>query len=183
MSTKFLHAYTILEITIVMSVIVVMMGLGITGLVSFKTNAEFNSAYTSLVTNIRTIQNRAKNSISEDSGTTPSDYYAIFFQTDTYHSYRCADHQSTLSCQKTVNLFQDTELREAIISIGDCNNILVQRLTGKIYTSEFTGDLNDSIITGAARKTPVSCQIRLVGGTGDDRIINFNLTTNQVSFE
>lgn len=183
MEGKFLHAYTLLEIIVVISVIVVMMGLGITGLVSFKRNAEFNSTYTSLVTNIRSIQNRARNSISEDSGVTPSDYYGIFFSQNEYSSYRCINSGNNLNCSKTVRMFQDTALLNASFTLGECNNVLFQRLTGRIYTVNYESELGEVITTGQPGKIIESCNFTLSGGNGEQREINFNLNTNQVSFE
>lgn len=183
MEVKFLRAYTILELVIVMSVIAVMMGLGIVGLTTFKRNAEFNSSYTSLVTNIRSIQSRARNSVSEDSGVTPTDFYGIFFTQNQYFSYRCIRVTNNLNCSKTVRLFQDTSLLNATFTFGNCRNVLFERLTGRLYSVQYTGQLTDAIITGLPSKTSSQCTFVLNGGNGDSKDMIFNLVTNQVSFE
>ena len=183
MEVKHLRAYTILELVIVMSVIAVMLGLGISGLNTFKRNAEFNSTYTSVVTNIRTVQSRAQNSVSEDSGQTPSDYYGIFFTQNQYFSYRCVRSSNNLNCSKTVRMFQDTSLLNATFTLGTCRNVLFERLTGKLYSVTYTGSLTDTLVTGLPSKTNNQCNFVLNGGNGDSKDMNFNLLTNQVSFE
>lgn len=182
-----LKSFTLLELLVVMGIIAVLGGLGVTGLTRFQANTQVQTAFNDVFSILKTLQNSAENSIAftNASAVTPKycsslgpcvpDYYGIKFTTNTYTVYGCLISGNNIICSNQ-NMIQlgGLNLSSVVYSFSgsQCDYILFQRLTGDII--DVSGDPTWSITANSI------CTLRISNSFGDSRVIEINLTSNSI---
>jgi type II secretory pathway pseudopilin PulG len=93
-------AYTLLELIVIMSVSGSLLGMGVVGLISYRSYTQLQNAYSDVVSIIRKQQNRANNSSSLAvlSGQAPY-LFALNFNNNNYSLYYCQQaSQNNVTC-------------------------------------------------------------------------------------
>lgn len=192
---KVIKAFSMLEIVLVLAVLAILMGLGWTGLINFRSTAETQNAYSELVSVIKTIQNRANNSVSSTSTGVIPDFYVLFFSQNKYYSFNCCYNSSCsrASASTTVRCTKDTTLSyrqlPADIRItpdSNCAGIGFGKLNGKFTTFSLpTGTNLDSINSfGSTISQNGTCNITLSHNLiSSKRTIEFNLNNNSLNVQ
>lgn len=166
-------AFTLLEIMVVLGVIAFLFGLGTIALIRFRNYTQLTTSYNELVSSLKSLQNKAKNSvassaISSDIPNAVPDLYTLRVENNSYDFFDCmilSDRLncSTLSQQESVIMPSGVQLQ-----IEGCIGIAFERLTGNIDLVQTNGALFTADPTG-------SCTIRLTQTSlGDLRSIVVN---------
>ncbi len=143
-----LKGATLLELIIVMGILAAIMGLGVYGLIKFQGTVELQSVYSEFVANLKTLQNKAKNSINTSSTNDKAPFiYAIIFDQNTYTFYSCDKAtSSTLLCVEDSSIPEvDTSSKGVLISNPGCNGMGFSRLTGDIVSINITNFTFNSV--------------------------------------
>jgi len=129
-------AFSLLELIVAMGVIAVIMGLGITGLVSLRTTVELQGAYSEFVENLKSLQNQGKNSTSGSLGSNSVPFmYGIFFTSTGYAFGNCDKPTSNQgSCFIDSSLAKVNTLNKNVLITStdpsNCSGIAFVRLPG-----------------------------------------------------
>jgi type II secretory pathway pseudopilin PulG len=170
-----LKGTTLLELIIVMGVIAAVFGLGIAGLIKFQGTAEVQSVYSDFISNIKTLQNKAKNSVNAAATHDKAPYvYAVIFNQNKYTFYNCDKATST-----TLICTEDTSNPEVLLSIKHstlsnqgCDAVGFTRLTGDIISINTTNFTYNT--TGACSYTFLQTSAQVT------KDVNINLTSNSI---
>jgi len=117
-----MRGFTLLEAVIVMAIIAIISGLGIYGIVRYRSTVELNSVYSELVTSIKKQRNKAINSVvynpSNQVGITfnAPDFYSLRFNlgTGTYDLYIC----NSVGSSKLITCIEDGSTETPILPKG-----------------------------------------------------------------
>jgi len=188
-----LKAFSLLEFVIVFGVLAVLMGLGWTGLINFRSTAEMQNAYSELVSVIKTEQNKAKNSVSSNNdGGTPH-FYTLFFIGNKYYAFNCGNSvvplsssSSSITCTKdSTVLFRILPANIIINPDPQCAGLGFAKLTGK-FTS-FTlpigyGSLDTVTSFGTTYSQSGTCNIKISHTLiSTQKAIEVNLNQNNLN--
>lgn len=185
--------FSLLELIIVMAVIAVVMGLGWSGLMSFRATAEMQNAYSELVSVIKTEQNKAKNSVSSgNDGVTPY-FYSLFFVDNKYYAFNCGDTRDQLSptsnsirCVKNPDVtFRQLPADIKIVPDSKCSGLGFAKLTGKFtsFTLPVTATNLDTVTSFNAMYDQTGmCGIKIKHDLiPTEKIIEVNLDINNLN--
>lgn len=185
-----LKAFSMLEMVIVLAIIAVLMGLGWTGLINFRSTAEMQNAYSELVSVIKSQQNKAKNSVSSKSdGTTPY-FYALFFANNKYYAFNCGDNNTPNNIAQNVRCTKDStvifRLLPADIKLvpdTGCTGLGFTRLSGRFVSLALPANNLDSISTFDTTYTYSGvCNIKISHTQiSTERLVEINLNTSNVT--
>jgi len=109
-------AFTLLELIIVMAIIVTLLGIGFSSLIGFRNTVQLQSVYSEFVENMKSLQNKARNSSSVN-GTAPF-LYAIFIGSNlnTYTFGNC-----TKPPAGATNFICNIDPKAAVVNIANTN--------------------------------------------------------------
>lgn len=198
-------AFSLIELIVVFGVLAVIMGLGISGLISFRNNLDLNSFYTDIQLAIKTAQNNARNSrdINDTSArqdAESAEYYLLQFTIVTSGSKRnrTTNYDYFLSYLKDLNngslitempnqsisnltsnyiSFAFSE-NSSSLSATDCYNIGFKRLTGDIVFLRPGKKSTAEINTGTCTITITHSDL-----PGVQKEVVFDADTNQITYD
>lgn len=186
---KIKRAFTILELLIVMTVISVITGLGIWGLIMFRDNVDIESNYSSVHSYIQTVQNKSVNTTttgfipsefdprSDNFPSTPT-YFGISFIEDTYNLYSCRD--STID-GITCDVTEKNILKSNNVFNTQCPFILFK--TGRLSLSSANiVDMTSQRATVSMNNSMESCELTIVKSSSNlKKTLYINFLENSVS--
>jgi prepilin-type N-terminal cleavage/methylation domain-containing protein len=188
-----MKAFSLFEIIMVMAIVAILMGLGWSGLMTFRATSEMQNAYSELVSVIKTEQNKAKNSLSAGTeGVTP-DHYSIFISGNQYFAYNCrktSTVNNNVRCTKDSTFIarilpQDITINPSSNTAATpfCKGIGFTRLTGKFVSFEAVPDnLNDVNAFDTTFKGEGICTIKLFHTmVNAEKNIELNLDINSLN--
>jgi len=183
-----LKAFSLLEMIIVLAILAILMGLGWSGLINFRSTAEMQNAYSELVSVIKSEQNKAKNSVSSTStGTTPY-YYALFFANNKYYAFNCAKPSSSSGitrCTKdTTVTFRQLPADIKINPDSRCAGLGFEILNGKFvaFTLANTGSLDTINSFDTVYESTGTCNIKIDHDLiSTEKTIEINLDINSIN--
>jgi prepilin-type N-terminal cleavage/methylation domain-containing protein len=180
-------AFTLLEVMIVMSVIVAMLSIGTYSLIRFRNYTIFQSNYRDFISNIKSVQNSARNSVISPKkyNTTGEpilstvDAYMIYIENSEYSAYYCnygTPKDSVFLCGKESELINIEVSEKVTISSIDCLGVGFKRSSGDIF-----------LITAALQvpqynySTTGTCVVKVEEKDfGSSKTIAINATTNTI---
>jgi prepilin-type N-terminal cleavage/methylation domain-containing protein len=182
-----LKGFSLLELVIVLAILAIIMGIGWSGLINFRSTTEMQNAYSELVSVIRTEQNKAKNAVSSaQDGTTPH-FYTIFFANNKYYAFNCGDSKIPLSSTtKSVRCTKSTDVVFRVLPSGinlipdtQCTGVGFTKLTGKFVSVNLpSSDLDGISSFNTVYNDTGKCNIKITHdsiSTEKNIEIDFNL--------
>jgi len=183
-----IKGFTLIEIVIVLGIITMITGLSILGIVRYKAAVELNSAYTDLISSIKSQRNKANNSVSYNpdpnspSFDTPS-FYAIRFINNNYDLYVCqlfAPKSKSLTCLDELNA-QPATFATGITLESNCPGIGFQSITTDLVKIDSNAFTSRGIFE--SKPNPAICSLTLKHNQTDStKIININLVYDTLGF-
>ncbi|MCA9386656.1 type II secretion system protein [Candidatus Dojkabacteria bacterium] len=179
-------AFTLIEMLIAMSIMVIILSFGTIGVVRFRDYIEVQNGYSDVATYVRTIQNKARNSIAYTTIAgvpVAPDYYGIYIEDNNFSLYACTDSGgSQLDCVEQEgniksNSFSNVEIE---LSSGCPGNLIAFKNSSleiiAVIGDQVLGQLNNANIISTG-----TCDILVshVNG-GSTRSITINLTQNSI---
>ncbi len=185
-----LKAFSMLEIIIVLAVLAIIMGLGWSGLITFRSTAEMQNAYSELVSVIKSEQNKAKNSVSSKSdGTTPY-FYALFFANNKYYAFNCGDNNTPNNIAQNVRCTKDTTVIFRLLPVDikltpdtGCAGLGFTRLSGRFASIALPANDLESIASfDTTYSYSGTCNIKITHSQlTTEKLIEINLNTSNVT--
>ncbi len=131
--------FSLLEIIIALAVIAVIAGLGYSGLINFRATSEMQNVYSEYVSNLRILQNKAKNSINTSANNNAApDIYAIIMGNNNYSFFNCikaSTFSNNVQCNQDDTLVKkDIPGSLRITPDANCIGIGFAKLTGRIVS-------------------------------------------------
>lgn len=187
---KLINAFSMLEIVLVLAVLAILMGIGWTGLINFRSTAEMQNAYSELVSVIKTVQNRANNSVSSTSGLIP-DFYVLVFSQNRYYSFNCCYNDRCIRTSPTNSLIctKDETINYRVLPAdivitpdSQCRGMGFGRLTGKFISLAVPSiDSNTTRFSSNIQETGI-CKVEISHTQiASKRDIEFNLNINSLN--
>ncbi len=179
-----LKGLTLLELVVAMAIIASLMGIGLVALINYRSSVQLQSAYTDLVTAIKTLQNNANNSTSivttDGIGDRVSpDIYVLRFSNNEVTPYYCLipSGSATVNCSYSypssgITSFLDVDN----VSVGsNCKGAGFFRLTLDLVSVD-----NNTFSGSGNYSTTGTCTITLTHrATNDTRTITLDLKQNK----
>lgn len=140
-----IKAFTFLELIIVMTIIIIVSVLGISGFLSYREYVQLESTYSDFLTSIKLQRNKAVNTVAYNipgeinlSVDVP-DFYAVYANQSTFTLYFCNKIGST----QYANCQEDLDANKLIVPssiqfTGNCGIIAFAKGSGDIYSINAT---------------------------------------------
>lgn len=141
------RGFTILEVLVVIGVLAVLASLSTWGVFVFQRASQLEGAASELISNLRTIENSARNSVPVRITPNPPsilsdrvDGYLMTFANGNYGLSLCYIQGANYNCSLMISSqMKSVAYRDVTVSLlpadaSRCNRILYERKTGQIYT-------------------------------------------------
>jgi type II secretory pathway pseudopilin PulG len=163
--------FTLVEALVAMGITAALLGLGTVGIMSFRATVELQNANSDTFSFIRTLQNRARNSVSFtlNGEQVIPDYYGFTVSGSDLLAQYCQESGSTVTCAPLPQQLNQN-ISEKISLDFDCEGILFSTLNENIFELSNNTLVDDS-----------QCQLRIIHtSNSNSRNINFDLAKNTV---
>lgn len=180
-------AFTLIELMVAMSIMIIVLSFGTVGVIRFRDYIELQNGYSDVSTYFRTIQNRARNAIAYTtvSGTplTP-DYYGIYIEDNNFSLYQCEEQPGNQAdcteIESEVKSSAFTNVEMAFTESCPGNMIGFKRSSVDVVAISGTALLG-SINSGNIISTG-NCELEITHVNNNSlRTISINLTQNAVN--
>lgn len=140
-----MKGFTLLELMVVMGIMAALLALGTAGLVSFRNTVELDQVRSDFVSQLRTAQNLAKNSVTSgvlggDPFTSKVDAYAIYLSENDYSLQYCLKQSGSTNydCSNAEKADLNPQASSTVDIYtndpGKCVGVMFERLSGKMYS-------------------------------------------------
>mgnify|MGYP006282888007 CR=1 FL=1 len=134
-------AFTILELIVAMAITVVLFAIGFVGITTLRRTFELRNGYNDVALNMRSMQNNAKNVVSDEDGDIPR-VYAVTFTGNgdaAYDLVYCYEDAGCDPLEASTSLERFPEIQIE----SECSGIGFERRTGNIVLVDPTGNIDD----------------------------------------
>ncbi|MCA9381299.1 type II secretion system protein [Candidatus Dojkabacteria bacterium] len=182
------EAFTLIEMLVAMSIMVIILSFGTVGVVRFRDYIELQNGYSDISTYLRTTQNKARNAIAyTTNGGVPvaPDYYGVYVANDNFSLYACNETiPNQVDCTEEESDIKATSFTSVGIELSGCPGDMIAFAKSSVEIIAINGTPNLGQVNSGTVVTNGTCDLLVShANSSSTRTISINLTQNSIDVQ